>query len=97
MPRSYEVQSGPEDSSEAVDYNDGELVSRSAAEDSDSDYDGDRDTRRRQHKQPASSSSQQDNHIRKPQFNARKAPSSAASNSSSVKNQAESNALRLIP
>ena len=46
MPRSYEVQSGPEDSSEAVDYSDAELVSRSAAEDSDSDYDGDRDTRR---------------------------------------------------
>ena len=47
MPRSYEVQSGPEDSSEAVDYSEGELVSRRAAEDSDSDYDGDRDTRRR--------------------------------------------------
>jgi hypothetical protein len=96
MPRSYEVQSGPEDSSEAVDYNDGELVSRSAAEDSDSDYDGDRDTRRRQHKQPASSSSQQDNHIRQSASNAREAASSAASNSSSAENTAESNDLRLI-
>src|ERR1700716_685595 len=96
MPRSYEVQSGPEDSSEAVDYNDGELVSRSAAEDSDSDYDGDRDTRRRQDKQPASSSSQQENHIRQSASNAREAASSAASNLSPAENTGESNDLRLI-
>ena len=41
MPRSHEVQSGPEDSAEAVCYSDGELVSRSAAEESDGNYEGD--------------------------------------------------------
>ena len=93
MPRSHEVQSGPEDNSEAVDYSEGEIVSRSADDGNDSDYDSDRDTRRQQRKQPASSSSHQENHIRQSASNAREAD---ASNSSSAENTGESNDLRLI-
>jgi hypothetical protein len=96
MPRSHEVQSGPEDNSEAVDYSEGEIVSRSADDGNDSDYDSDRDTRRQQRKQPASSSSHQENHIRQSASNAREAASSAASNSASAENRGESNDLRLI-
>src|SRR6202048_2315935 len=96
MPRSHEVQSGPEDNSEAVDYSEGEIVSRSADDGNDSDYDSDRDTRRQQRKQPASSSSHQENHISQSASNAREAASSAASNSASAENRGESNDLRLI-
>src|SRR6202165_40951 len=96
MPRVVDLQSGADDLSDGVGSDGQPSVSRSAAEDSDSDYDGDRDTRRRQDKQPASSSSQQENHIRQSAYNAREAASSAASNSSSAENTAESNDLRLI-
>ena len=96
MPRVVDLQSGPDDLSDGVGSDGQPSVSRSAAEDSDSDYDGDRDTRRRQDKQPASSSSQQENHIRQSAYNAREAASSAASNSASAENTGESNDLRLI-
>jgi hypothetical protein len=96
MPRVVDLQSGPDDLSDGVGSDGQPSVSRSAAEDSDSDYDGDRDTRRRQDKQPASSSSQQENHIRQSASNAREAASSAASNSSSAENTGDSNDLRLI-
>src|ERR1700682_6836594 len=77
MPRSHEVQSGPEDSADAVCYSDGELVSRSAAEESDSDYERDSEAEAQQSKK--SSSSQQVNHIRKSASNAQAAAALAAS------------------
>jgi hypothetical protein len=96
MPRSHEVQSGPEDTSEAVDYGDDDLTEINAENKHDGDDDSDIDTRRRQRKQPASSSSQQLNHIKESALNARTAASSAASNSSAANNTGESNDLRLI-
>jgi hypothetical protein len=77
MPRSHEVQSGPEDSADAVCYSDGELVSRSAAEESDSDYERDSEAAAQQSKK--SSSSQQVNHIRQSTSNAQAAAALAAS------------------
>src|SRR6202140_3163446 len=96
MPRSHEVQSGPEDTSEAVDYGDDDLTEINAENKHDGDDDSDIDTRRRQRKQPASSSSQKLNHIKESALNARTAASSAASNSSAANNTGESNDLRLI-
>src|SRR6202171_5096656 len=96
MPRSHEVQSGPEDTSEAVDYSDDDLTEINAENKHDGDYDSDIDTSRRQRKQPASSSSQQLNYIKESALNARTAASSAASNSSAANNTGESNDLRLI-
>jgi hypothetical protein len=96
MPRPTEVQSGPEDTSELVDYSDAELASLSAGNENDSDYDGAKDTRRRQRKQPASSSSQQVNHIKQSVSNAREAASAASNTSSSADNTGDNIDLRLI-
>jgi hypothetical protein len=79
MPRSHEVQSGPEDSADAVCYSDGELVSRSAAEESDSDYEGDSEAATQQSKKSSSSSSLQVNQTKQSAANARAAAELAAS------------------
>jgi len=84
MPRSREVQSGPEDSAEAVCYSDGELVSLSAAEESDGNYEGDSEAAPQQSKKAASSSSQQVNQTKQSASNARAAAELAASSTTAV-------------
>jgi hypothetical protein len=79
MPRSHDVQSGPDDQSEAVDNSDAELASVSGDNNNDSDY-NDIDTRRRQHGQQASSSSQQVNRVRQSTVNAQAASVAAVLN-----------------
>ena len=75
MPHPNEVQSGPDDLSEPVVYSDADQHD----DPNDSDYNADKDTARRD-KQPASSSSQQVNHIRQSASNAQAAAVSAAYN-----------------
>ena len=78
------MQSGPEDSAEAVCYSDGELVSRSAAEESDGNYEGDSEAAPQHNKKTAASSSQQVNQIKQSASNARAAAELAASSSTAA-------------
>jgi len=95
MPRAFDLQSGPDDLSDAVGSDGQPPVLRRGDDESDMDDDGDSDTRRRQRKQPASSSSQQVNHVKQSAVNASEAASSAVLDSSLAENTGAGHDLAL--
>src|ERR1700710_1236638 len=96
MPRHYDVQSGADDQSDLVDYEEGSEDLMEIGDEHRNENDVLRGARERGWQNAPSASSQQVNHIKQSAANAREAASAAASQPPAADSADAGNDLRLI-